>query len=126
MIILSTGFFGGPPSPIVQEFQSIVTDVWAQINSGYYSSNTSTDSSKARVKGIKAVSSDDDDDDVVNTAPVLSFDSKSKSFPATIALIVINSILVVGILAAIFMYSRRTRRAKSSQYVAAGAHNAPK
>ncbi|KLO14258.1 hypothetical protein SCHPADRAFT_889391 [Schizopora paradoxa] len=120
-------FFGGPASPIVQEFESIVADVWNQINSGYYadkgSTYTSTGSSKS---GVKAVSSDDDDEVVSNTAPVLSFDPKSKSFPATIALIVINGILVVGILAAIVMYMRRTKREKNLRYVAAGAHNAPK
>ncbi len=117
-----TGFFGGPPSPIVAEFQSIVVDVWNQINSGYYndkgSSYTGTGTSKSNVA---AVSSDDNDN-----APVLSLNSKSKAFPITVALIVINSILVVGILAAVFLYMRRTRDAKTVQYVAAGAHNAPK
>ena len=99
---------------INQEFESIVADVWNQINSGYYkdkgSTYTSTGSSKS---GVKAVSSDDDV--VPNTSPVLSFDPKSKSFPATIAIIVINSILVVAILAAIVLYMRRTKREKSLQ-----------
>ena len=105
------GFFGGPKSPLLDSTDSASYDWTTPSNLAGHQSGKSAEGS------INALATSDDQASSV-------FDPNSRAYPFMIALVVINGVFVVGILAAILMYFSRSR--KQSSYVSTGAKNAPR
>ena len=114
MLTLISGFFGGTPSPLVVEFEDIVTKAWNEVQTA---SPTAIhgDVSGSKLTTDENVSSNDNN----NLSP---YNPKSSAFPLVLALTVSNAVFLIGILAGSVLYFRKT---KSMQYVAAGAKHAP-